>query len=293
MKIAFAGTGLMGSRMVSRLLQAGRQVTVYNRTVSKLDPLVAQGAAVASSPAELAKDADVYFTMLSDPETVEILAIGDSGFLPALKEKSIWIDCSTVNPSFTRKMAAAAGELGVRFMDAPVTGSTWAASSGELTFFVGGALNDLESVRPLLETMGKKIIHAGGVGMGSAIKIVNNHLGGTAMLAFCEAMTLGEAMGLSKELLLETFTNSAVVPALMTIKRPKFEKGDYEPEFPLKLMKKDLHLASICGFEYKTSLPSASAAKEIYTLAQKAGLGEEDYAAIYKFMTGEYLNNNE
>ncbi|MFP4162596.1 MAG: NAD(P)-dependent oxidoreductase [Chitinispirillaceae bacterium] len=287
MKIAFAGTGLMGSRMASRLLQAGKPLTVYNKTDSKTELLVSQGAKKASSFSELAEDADILFTMLSDPLAVETSAIGEEGFLPALKEGAFWIDCSTVNPSFSQKMAAASEEMGVRFMDAPVTGSTLGAQNGELTFFIGGALNDLETVRPLLEIMGKRFIHAGAAGMGSAMKLINNHLGGTIMAAFSEALAFGESMGFSRKVLLDTFLDSTVAPPYLSTKREKFEQAKFDDtEFPLELMKKDLHLAGITGYEHNAALPMASAAKEIYALAIKAGLGTEDYAAVYKLLSG-------
>lgn len=287
MKIAFAGMGLMGSRMASRLFQAGRPLTVFNRDESKTEPLVSLGAKKAASLSELAGDADILFTMLSDPQAVETSAIGEGGFLPALREGSFWLDCSTVNPSFTRKMAAASEEVGVRFMDAPVTGSTIGAENGELTFFIGGTLNDLETVRPLLEVMGKRFVHAGAVGMGSAMKLVNNHLGGTMMAAFSEALAFGESMGFSRRVLLDTFLNSTESLPYVSMKREKFEHLRFDDtEFPLELMKKDLYLAGICGYEYNAALPMASAAKELYALALKAGLGQEDYAAVYKLLSG-------
>ncbi|MFW5812693.1 MAG: NAD(P)-dependent oxidoreductase [Fibrobacterota bacterium] len=291
MKIAFAGMGLMGSRMASRLLKAGKPLSVYNRDESKTEPLVSLGAKKATTLSGLVRDADILFTMLSDPQAVETSAIGEAGFLPFLKEGSFWLDCSTINPSFTRKMAAASEEVGVRFMDAPVTGSTIGAENGELTFFIGGTLNDLETVRPLLEIMGKRFIHAGAAGMGSAMKLVNNHLGGTTMAAFSEALAFGESMGFSRRVLLDIFLNDTEVPPYLSMKREKFEQLKFDnTEFPLELMKKDLHLAGICAYEYDAALPMGSAAKELYALASKAGLGQEDYAAVYKLLSGLMRN---
>src|SRR6266699_2990632 len=188
MKIGFIGLGIMGSRMAANLQKRGHSLVVFNRTREKAEPLVAEGATWADSPAALALQAEVIFTMLAHPDAVEEAALGVDGFLRYPQPGQMWIDCSTVNPSFSRQMAAVVKGRGVGFLDAPVTGSKGQAELGKLTFWVGGETSDLEACRPLLECMGNRIIHCGGQGMGTSLKMVMNQLLGTAMAAFAEGL---------------------------------------------------------------------------------------------------------
>ena len=180
MRIAFLGLGIMGSRMAANLLKAGHSLSVWNRSPGKDETLVEAGARRAVSPADAANGADVLVSMLSTPEVVEQTALGEAGFLAALPQGALWIDSSTVNPSFSRRMAQACAEHGLRLLDAPVTGSKAAAESGQLVFLVGGVEADLETARPLFEVMGRAVIHVGVSGMGSALKVVNNMLAAQA-----------------------------------------------------------------------------------------------------------------
>lgn len=284
MKIGFIGLGLMGSRMATNIQKNGYELVVYNRSWQKMEKFVQEGAVAGQSPAELAEKVDVLFTMLSSPSIVEKMAIGEKGFLSSIKTNSIWIDCSTVNPSFSRKMADMAGSLGVRFIDAPAAGSIGPAQRGELTFFVGGSLNDLKSVENLLLCMSKKIVHVGENGMGSSMKMVNNTLLGLSMISFCEALALGEEMGITKEMLLDTLLEAPVTAPYLSTKREKFEKNSFDPEFSLKMINKDFHLVAQTAFEKGIAMPTTNAAKEIYSLCQRLGLGEEDFSAIYKLL---------
>jgi 3-hydroxyisobutyrate dehydrogenase/glyoxylate/succinic semialdehyde reductase len=222
--------------------------------------------------------------MLSTPEVVETCALGTDGFLPALPRGALWIDSSTVNPSFTARMSAAAADHGIRMLDAPVTGSKEAAEKGQLVFLVGGAAADLEQARPLFEKMGKAVIHMGASGQGSALKVVNNMLVAQAMLAFSETLVLGEALGLERQRMLDFFLGGPIAAPLLSSKRQKIETGDYAPEFPLYLMQKDLHMASLSAYELGVALPSANVAKEIYRLAARSGLAESDFSAILEFL---------
>src|SRR5437588_4561864 len=171
MKIGFIGLGIMGSRMATNLQKHGHSLVVFNRTPEKAEPLVAEGAQWADSPAALSLHVEVIFTMLAHPDAVEAAALGENGFLRYPQPGQIWIDCSTVNPSFSRKMAAAANTRRVVFLGAPVTGSKGQAELGKLTFWVGGERSDLESCWPLLECMGNKIVHCGGPGTGASLKM--------------------------------------------------------------------------------------------------------------------------
>ncbi|MGD8748705.1 MAG: NAD(P)-dependent oxidoreductase [Balneolaceae bacterium] len=285
--IGFYGLGIMGSRMASNLLSSKTRLMVYNRTHSKTEILAQKGAKVAQSPRELADFSDILFTMLSTPEAVEQAATGNQGFLTSLHSRSLWVDCSTVNPSFSRSMAEKADSHNIRFLDAPVAGSKAPAESGDLLFLVGGSEDDIEKCRPFLKMMGQKIIHAGNTGMGSSLKMVFNLLLGEAMTAFAEGLNLGESLGLPKDMLLNILVNSPVVAPFIAGKKNKIARGDFEAEFPLKWMLKDLELASQSGYETNAPLPAGSIVKEIYTLALKDGLGDEDFSAIYSYLNSK------
>ncbi|MFN2122863.1 MAG: NAD(P)-dependent oxidoreductase [Candidatus Promineifilaceae bacterium] len=288
MRIGFIGLGIMGGGMAANLQKSGYDLIVYNRTAEKAQPLVAAGAELASSPAQLAEEVNMLFTMLADPDAVLQTALGEEGFLPHLPAGALWIDCSTTNPSFARHMGAQANARGVRFIDAPVAGSKEPAANGELTFFAGASEEDLEDCRPEMESMGQHIFHAGAVGMGTSLKVVFNHQLAVAMASFAEGAVLGQELGIDREMLFDFLFATPVVAPFIQNKRSKMESGEYDTEFPLKLMQKDLHMASIAGYESGAALPLGSVAKEIYQLAIRSSYGNMDFSAIYQFLYEEW-----
>jgi 3-hydroxyisobutyrate dehydrogenase/glyoxylate/succinic semialdehyde reductase len=288
MKIGFIGLGIMGSRMAANLQKNGYPLVVFNRTRAKAQPLLDKGASFAETPAQLAEQVDVLFTMLAHPDAVAQAALREKGFLNHLKPKAVWVDCSSVNPSFSKKMAVAAASRQVRFVDAPVTGSAPVADQGKLVFWAGGDAADLEAIRPLLLCMGNKIIHAGGHGMGTSMKMVINLLLGIGMASFAEAMALGQGLGLSRKLLFDSLLATPAVPPFLALKREKIEKGNYEAEFPLRWMQKDMHLASLSAYEAGVAMPVTNLTKEIYRYAMRGGHDAEDFSAICEFMTGDH-----
>ncbi len=285
MKIGFIGLGIMGSRMAANLQKRGYELVVHTRTRQHAEPLLAGGAAWAASPAAVGAQADVLLTMLAHPEAVRAAALGPDGFLAHLAADAVWMDHSTVNPSFSREMAAAAGERQVHFLDAPVGGSKAAAGNGDLLFFVGGAAEDLTRCQPLLEAMGSRIFHIGGHGMGSALKLINNLIVAQSIAAAAEALVLGESLGIPKGVLFDVLGGRGALSPFVTAKRTKIETGDYEPEFPLQWMRKDVHLAALTAYEQGVALPLGNAAKELYAQAVQHGLGEADISAIYAFLS--------
>ncbi|HZZ57583.1 MAG TPA: NAD(P)-dependent oxidoreductase [Opitutaceae bacterium] len=287
MKIGFIGLGIMGSRMAANLQRAGHSLTVHNRTREKAASLLAAGAAWADTPAALGARSDIVFTMLAPPEAIANAALGDRGFLSALPPGRLWVDCSTVAPMFAKEMAAQANRRGIRFLEAPVTGSKTPAEQAGLAFWTGGAAADLEACRPLLECMGNRIVHCGGVGTGTAMKLVINQLLGTGMAAFVEALILGEALGLSRAVLLDGMLGGPAAAPFLTGKRERFERAAFEPaDFPLRWLQKDLHLATLSAHETGTAVPIASAAKELYRLAIREGHGAKDFSAVYNTLAG-------
>jgi 3-hydroxyisobutyrate dehydrogenase-like beta-hydroxyacid dehydrogenase len=288
MKIGFIGLGIMGSRMAANLQKHGHDLVMFNRTRAKAQPLIDKGATFAESPAKAAEQVDILFTMLAHPDAVEQAALGRDGFLSHLKPNALWIDCSSVNPSFSKKMAAEAARREVHFVDAPVTGSAPVAAEAKLVFWVGADGADLEKIRPLLLCMGNKIVHAGGHGTGTSMKMVINLLLGNAMAAFAEAMALGEGLGLSRKMLFDSLLGTPAVAPFLASKRQKIESGNYEAEFPLRWMQKDMHLASVSAYEAGVAMPLTNAAKELYRLAMREGHASQDFSAIYDYLTNNY-----
>src|SRR6267143_5836912 len=286
MKIGFIGLGIMGSRMAANLQKQGYSLIVFNRTRAKAEPLLGPCGTFLDSPAKLAEQVDVVFTMLAHPDAVKQAALGANGFLDHLKPNAVWVDCSSVNPSFSKKMAAEAARREVHFVDAPVTGSAPTAAEAKLIFWVGADPDDLERVRPLLLCMGNKIVHTGGHGTGTSVKMVVNVLMGNAMAAFAEGMALGEGLGISRKALFDSLLDTPAVAPFLKSKRAKIEKANYEAEFPLRWMQKDMHLASVSAYESDVAMPVTNVAKEIYRLAMRDGHDTEDFSAIYEFMMG-------
>src|SRR5690606_10897612 len=207
MTIGFIGLGIMGSRMAANLQKAGHALVVYNRSPEKADELVQNGATLASTPEEVGRKCRVVFTMLSTPDAVEEVALGQQGFLKEMPGNSLWVDCSTVNPSFSAKMAQVAKKMGHRFLDAPVSGSLAPAQNGQLVFLIGGQADDIAEIKPLLDVMGKAVIHVGDHGQGASMKMVNNMLFGQIMVAFSEALRLGTSLSITEEVLCQTLLN--------------------------------------------------------------------------------------
>jgi 3-hydroxyisobutyrate dehydrogenase/glyoxylate/succinic semialdehyde reductase len=285
MKIGFIGLGIMGSRMAANLQKQGHCLVLFNRTRDKAEPLLGPCGKFAHSPADLAGQVDVLFTMLAHPDAVEQAALGVDGFLNFLGPDAVWVDCSSVNPSFSKKMAAVAARREIHFVDAPVTGSAPVAEEAKLTFWIGADPADLERIRPLLLSMGNRIVHTGGNGAGTSMKMVINLLLGSAMAAFAEAMALGQGLGLSSKLLFDSLLGTPVVAPFLAAKRDKINNRDYEPEFPLRWMQKDMHLATISAYETGVAMPLTNVAKEMYRLAMRDGHATEDFSAIYEFVT--------
>ncbi len=287
MKTGFIGLGIMGSRMAANMQKHGVSLVMFNRTRAKAEPLLGSCGTFSDSPAKLAEQVDVLFTMLADPDAVEQAALGANGFLIQLRPNALWVDCSSVNPSFSKKMAAAAAARQIRFVDAPVTGSAPAATDAKLVFWVGAEAADLEEIRSLLLCMGNRIVHAGGHGMGTSVKMVINLLLGNAMAAFAEGIALGQGLGLSQKILFDSLLDMPAVAPFLAAKREKIESGNYEAEFPLRWMQKDMHLASVSAYEASVAMPLTNVTKEIYRLAMRGGHDTEDFSAIYEFTTGD------
>jgi len=286
-KVGLIGLGLMGQPIGMNLLHAGHALTVWNRTTSRANELVASGAKLATSPREVAAASDVLLTIVSDPPALESVFCGgdgkDSGALAGLKPGSTYIDSSTVSPSLARKIAAACAERSVRFLDAPVTGGDWGAKKGELVFMVGGDAATLKSVEPILGVLGKRWFHLGPNGAGQTIKLAMNMILALQVDALAEALALVTRAGLKGEDLVEVMQSSMARSGVLDVKAPNLLKGEYKPSFPLRLMHKDLGLALELANQIGVALPATAAARETYNYVKGAAKEDLDYSAVMKF----------
>jgi len=290
MKITFIGLGIMGSRMAANLLKNQVELTVYNRSKAPVEKLVMQGAKTANTMEAAVAEADIVFSMLSTPEVVEQCFLEKKGGLSAMQAGAIWVDCSTVNPSFSLRANAAAVARGIRFVDAPVAGTLPHAENGELVFFVGAEKSLYEMITPLLAHMGKKVLHIGATGKGASFKMLVNMMLAQSMLIFSEAVILGEKMGMDRDFLLSALPNLVVSAPFTKFKAEMVRSSDYEVQFPLEWMHKDLHLAALTAYELGQPLYLANMAKELFAAANKRGMGRLDFAAIHQFLETDSTN---
>lgn len=284
MKIAFIGLGIMGSHMASNLAKNNIHLTVYNRTPKQIENFENTTIIYANSVENAVKDADIVFSMLSTPQVVEEVFFGEEGALSSMKKNAIWADCSTVNPSFSKIAFDEASKHEIRFLDTPVSGSKIPAEKAELIFLVGGKEETLTEIQPYLNMMGNKVLHIGDIGKGASFKMIVNMMLAQSMLIFSEAILLGEKMGISKEFLLDTIPNLIVSAPFTKLKVNSIKNNNYNVEFPLEWMHKDLHLAAITAFELNQPLYLANLTKELYAGAKQQGMGRDDMSAIYKFL---------
>ncbi|GIP22569.1 NAD(P)-dependent oxidoreductase [Paenibacillus sp. J22TS3] len=281
-KIGFIGLGTMGAPMVSNLLKKGYPVTVYNRTASKAEDLVKEGAKAVSTPREAAENNDVVITMVSDDNSIVDVYEGEHGLLKGLHQGSVVIDCSTISPSLSKKLAGQIGELGGSFLDAPVTGSSPAAVSGTLVFMVGGPADVLEAVMDIFDTLGKKVLHMGDNGTGSVAKLAHNTMVGINNLALAEGFAIASKSGLPADAFLELVQLGSAGSKAAELKGQKIIDHDFSNQFSLQLMLKDLKLASSLTDGASIPSPMLNLAKSLFQAGQTQGYGEEDLSAVVK-----------
>jgi 3-hydroxyisobutyrate dehydrogenase-like beta-hydroxyacid dehydrogenase len=284
--VGFIGLGLMGKPMSLNLLKAGYAVTVWNRTASRAEEVVAAGGTLAKSAREVAASCDVLITIVSDPPALEEVlwgANGRDGALSALKSGAIYMDSSTVSPELARKIATECAKQNVRFLDAPVTGGDWGAKKGELLFMIGGDAETIREAEPLLGVMGKKWFHLGPNGAGQTIKLAMNAILALQVEALAEAMALVSAAGLQPEKLVEVLQSSMARSGVLDIKSQNLLKGDYTPSFPLRLMLKDVDLAMDLAKQVGVTLPATAAAQATYGAVKREAKEDMDYSGVMRF----------
>jgi 3-hydroxyisobutyrate dehydrogenase-like beta-hydroxyacid dehydrogenase len=275
MKVAFLGLGIMGRPMATNLVKAGHEVAVWNRTPGK----EVEGARVASSPQDAAQGAEVAWMCVSDTAAVERVLFGADGVDGAVREGMIIVDSSTIAPTATVRFAEKVRAKGADYVDAPMTGSKVAAESGSLIFIMGGREETIERLKPLLAATGKKVFRMGETGKGQAAKLAMNLQIALIYEGFAEALTLATKLGVDAGTLLPLIEASMVRSGVVDYKAPFVLNRDFSPNFPLRLMHKDIRLTLEAARELRVKLPALETVEEVYDLASEEGHQDLDYAA--------------
>ncbi len=275
MKVAFLGLGIMGLPMAENLAKAGHEVKAWNRSAGK----VVKGGTVVASPREAATGAEVVWLCVSDTAAVEQVLFGPAGVAEALQPGMVVVDSSTISPAASLRFAERVRARGADFIEAPVTGSKIGAQNGQLIFIVGGRAESVERLKPLFDAMGKSTVLVGDNGKGLAAKLAMNLMIALIYEGFAEALVLSGKLGVDPARLLELINQSMVRSGVVEYKAPFVLNRDFSPNFPLRLMFKDIRLMLEAGRENGVQLPGLAKVAEIYEQGSKAGLNDLDYAA--------------
>jgi 3-hydroxyisobutyrate dehydrogenase len=279
-RVAFLGLGIMGSGMARRLLGAGFNVSVYNRSAGRTRPLAEAGALVTASPRDAASRADIVFTMVADDDASRAVWEGDEGAIAGVKRGALLVECSTVTVDRIGELAAAAERCGCTLVDAPVTGSKIQAAAGELTFLVGASESSLETVRPALAAMGRTIIHLGPVGSGALVKLINNFLCGVQAASLAEAIAIVERSTLDRGRAVEAIVGGSPGSPVVRTLAARMMAPDFSPNFYLHLLAKDMRYAIAEGESRGVPMRTASTALGLLDSAIARGDGDRDMAAV-------------
>lgn len=282
LKVGFIGLGLMGKPMAENILKKGFHLAVYNRNPKKTDDFAKMGVPVFKTPQELAQTSNVIITMVTGPSDVKEVLLGKQGVIHEAPKGTIIIDMSTIGPTAAVEINKKLKKNGLKFLDAPVTGSTPKAISGELTIFVGGERNIFEKVKPILRSLGKDIHYMGETGSGQAIKLVNNLIVAITIEALAEGMLLSDAQDLPRKKVAQALAQTPAFSPFMRLKLPNMVSGRFPALFSVRNMLKDLRLAEEEAMKGKIHLPGLTLARQLFQKGQLFNLGEEDISAILK-----------
>jgi 3-hydroxyisobutyrate dehydrogenase-like beta-hydroxyacid dehydrogenase len=274
MRVAFLGLGIMGRPMATNLAKAGHEVSVWNRT-----PKDVEGARTAATPADAAREAEVVWMCVSDTAAVEQVLFGPDGVESVLREGMIIGDSSTISPGATKRFAERVRAKGTDYVDAPMTGSKIGAEAGQLVFIVGGSDESVARLQPLFDAMGKAIVRMGDTGKGQSAKLGMNLMIALIYEGFAEGLTLAKKLGVKPEDFVGLVEQTMVRSGVTDYKAPFVLKHDYSPNFPLRLMHKDIHLMLEAAKESRAKLPALETVDEVYELASEEGHDDQDYAA--------------
>jgi 3-hydroxyisobutyrate dehydrogenase-like beta-hydroxyacid dehydrogenase len=279
--LGFIGLGVMGSRMVKRLLDAGHKVIGYNRTRSKAQWLLDAGMTWGETPRAVAEAADVTLSMVTNTEALHSISEGPNGLLEGLSPGKIYVDMSTVSPVFSQELAKQVAAKGASMLDSPVSGSVVTLEEGRLSLMVGGDLEIFEKVKPILQDIGPKVTHVGKNGLAVTMKIATNLNLAVQMLAFSEGVLLAEKSGIKREIAVEVLTNSVIASPMVKYRGPSVLEMPDEVWFNCYMMQKDMTLALELGRELKVPLPTTAVTNEFLTAARGMGLEKQDFAILF------------
>ena len=282
--IGYVGLGTMGGEMASRFLEKGHSVTGYNRTRSKAQKLIDKGLKFVDSPRAVAASTDVVFSMVTNTQALSQIADGQNGIIEGLGPGKVWVDMSTASPAMSRTLAGKVRDKGADMVDAPVSGSVVTVQQGKLSVMVGGRPETFERVKPLLLDLGPKVTHVGENGLALVMKIATNLSLPVQLLAFTEGVLLAEKSGIKRETAVEVILNSVAGSPMLQYRGPFVLKMPDEAWFNVNMMQKDLQLALELGRQVDVPLSTAAMANEFLTAARAMGLGERDFAIIYKVL---------
>jgi 3-hydroxyisobutyrate dehydrogenase len=281
-RIGFIGLGIMGRGMAANLIKAGFTVTVWNRTIARMDELVAQGARAGANPADVAARSDIILVCVSDTPDVQGVVLGEQGVLRGARPGSLLIDCSTISPQATKEIATRLAQSGVYMLDAPVSGGSEGAAKGTLSIMVGGDAEQFARALPVFQAMGKTVTHVGGAGAGQTVKLVNQVLVVGNCLAMCEALLLAQAGGVDLQKTYDAISQGAAGSWMFTNRAPQIIRRDWRPGFTIDLQEKDLRLVMDAADELGAPLPGTALIFQLYRTLQAQGLGEEGNHALVK-----------
>jgi 3-hydroxyisobutyrate dehydrogenase len=281
-RIGFVGLGIMGRGMANNLLKAGFSVRVWNRTASRMDPLVEAGAKAGQSPADVAANSDIIITCVSDTPDVEKVILGEDGIIHGAKEGALVIDCSTISPQATVDIARKLNDKGIKMLDAPISGGSEGAAKGTLSIMIGGNAADVERAMPVFQAMGKTITHVGGQGAGQTVKLVNQILVVGNCLAMCEALLFAQAGGVDLHKCLDAVTGGAAGSWMLSNRGPQIIERDWRPGFTVDLQQKDVRLVMKEADALGVPVIMSSMIFNLYRVLQEQGLGSEGNHALVK-----------
>jgi 3-hydroxyisobutyrate dehydrogenase-like beta-hydroxyacid dehydrogenase len=279
--LGFVGLGVMGSEMVSRLLDKGHTITGYNRTRAKAERLIKRGMKFAETPRAVCAAADVTFSMVTNEKALAAVMEGPDGILIAASAGKYLVDMSTVSPGYSRTIAAKAREKGADMIDAPVSGSVITLQEGKLSVMVGGRRESFDRLKPILDDIGPKVTYVGDNGLALSMKIATNLSLAVQMLAFSEGVLLAEKSGIKREVAVDVLTNSAVASPMIKYRGPFVLNMPEEAWFDVNMMQKDMMLALDMGRALDVPLPTTAVSNEFLTAARGMGFEKKDFAVVF------------
>ncbi|BDH60959.1 3-hydroxyisobutyrate dehydrogenase [Lysinibacillus sp. PLM2] len=282
-KIAFIGTGVMGTSIVKHLLNKNYEVTIYTRTKSKASTLIELGAKWAETPMEASVDKDVIFTMVGFPQDVEQVYCGDNGIFQTAKKGAIVVDLTTSEPTLAKKIYQIAKEKEIYSLDAPVSGGDIGAQKGILSIMIGGDKEVFDKMLPIFEVFGENIVYQGEAGNGQHTKMCNQLLIATNMIGVCESISYGLKAGLDLEKVLQSISSGAAGSWSLSNLGPKMLKGDFEPGFYIKHFIKDMKIAIDEADRMGLDLPGVKLSKELYNHLLERGYGDNGTQTLIKY----------